>query len=62
MIQDIVLETAQAMNALQLSMSYSTAVTELAIDTQETTAQLVSQFSNNPPPVLPMGQIIDTYA
>ena len=61
MIQDIVLETAQAMNALQLSMSYSTAVTEMTMDAQETAAQMIAQMKSTPP-VLPMGQIIDTYA
>lgn len=60
MIQDIVLETAQAMNALQLSMSYTTAVTKLAMDAREAAAQMITCVKN-PPAAAPM-RIIDTYA
>lgn len=61
MIEDIVLETTQAMNALQLSMSYSVAVNEMVMEAQESAAQMISHV-NNPPVILPMGQLIDTYA
>lgn len=64
MIPDVVLETAQAINALQLSMSYSTAVTELAMEAQETAVQALPQMLTeaNLPPAPPLGQFIDTYA
>ena len=61
MIDDIVLETTQAINALQLSMSYSVAVTDMALEAQESAAQMITQVSA-PPPTLPMGRFIDTYA
>lgn len=61
MIDDIVLETTQAINALQLSMSYSVAVADMALEAQESAAQMITQVSA-PPPALPMGRFIDTYA
>lgn len=63
MIQDIVVETAQAMNAMQLSMSYSVAVNQLSMEAQEATAQMISQITSPPPPPsVSGGQLIDTYA
>ena len=59
MIQDVVLETAQAIHAMQLSMSYSNVVQKLSLDTQETVAQIVTQVM--PPPVS-AGHYIDTCA
>ena len=49
------------MNAIQLSMAYSTAVTKKAMETQETAAQdLIAQML---PQQVSAGQhIIDTYA
>lgn len=61
MIEEIVLETTQAMNALQLSMSYSAAVADMTLEAQETAAQMVSQMKTSPV-VYPLGQLIDTYA
>jgi len=61
MIEDIVVETTQAMNALQLSMAYSTAVNDMALEAQEAAAQMISQVKA-PPVTYPMGQVIDTYA
>ena len=61
-MQDMIIETAQAMNSLQLSMAYSVAVTDLAMDTTADLAQqAVSQIM---PPIAPvsMGAFIDTYA
>ena len=66
-MQDMLIETAQAMQSIQLSMSYSTAVTKLAKDAQETMGQAVTELMNAaapaaPLPVIPAGQYIDTYA
>lgn len=66
-MQDMLIETAQAMHSIQLSMSYSTAVTKLAMDAQETMGQAVTELMNAaapaaPAPVIPAGQYIDTYA
>ena len=66
-MQDMLSETAQAMQSIQLSMSYSTAVTKLAMDAQETMGQAVTELMNAaapaaPLPVIPAGQYIDTYA
>ena len=56
----IALETYQAMQSLQLSMSYSTAVEKKVLDSQEQVAQLIEKMM---PPVVPSQQhIIDTYA
>ena len=61
-MQDMIIETAQAMNSLQLSMAYSVAVTDLAMDTTTDLAQqAVSQLMPSVAPV-PMGTFIDTYA
>ena len=63
MLQDAILDTVQAMNAMQLSMSHSIAVTKLAMDSQETAAeQLVQQMMPAVSPAFPVGQYIDTYA
>lgn len=63
-MQDMLIETAQAMQSIQLSMSYSTAVTKLAMDAQETMGQAVTEMMKAVPaaPVIPAGQYIDTYA
>jgi non-homologous end joining protein Ku len=61
MIEEIVLETTQAMNALQLSMAYSNAVHEMMLEAHEAAAQMISQVKA-PPATYPMGQFIDTYA
>ena len=61
-MQDMIIETAQAMNSLQLSMAYSVAVTDLAMDTTADLAQqAVSQMMPSIAPVS-MGAFIDTYA
>lgn len=62
MLQDAILDTVQAMNAMQLSMSHSIAVTKLSMDSQEAAAeQLIQQMM--PAPASPnAGQFIDTYA
>ena len=63
MLQDAILDTVQAMNAMQLSMSHSIAVTKLAMDSQESAAeQLIQQMIPSTSPSLPAGQYIDTYA
>ena len=56
----ITLETVQAMNAMQMSMAYSTAVTKLGMETQELAAKTIEQML--PPPVPDQHHIIDTYA
>ncbi len=61
MIDSIALETAQAMNSIQLSMSYATAVTELAMDTQELALKNITDLLPAAP-TIPLGQYIDTYA
>ena len=61
-MQDMIIETAQAMNSLQLSMAYSVAVTDLAMETTADLAQqAVSQMMPAVAPV-PVGTFIDTYA
>lgn len=61
-MQDMIIETAQAMNSIQLAMAYSTAVTDLAMETTADLAQqAVSQLLPSISPV-PMGTFIDTYA
>ena len=63
MLQDAILDTVQAMNAMQLSMSHSIAVTKLAMDSQESAAeQLIQQMMPVASPAFPAGQYIDTYA
>lgn len=61
MIDSIALETTQAMNSIQLSMSYATAVTELAMDTQELALKNITDLLPAVP-TIPLGQYIDTYA
>lgn len=56
----ITLETVQAMNAMQISMAYSTAVTKMAMDTQELAAETVQKML--PPVVSDQQHLIDTYA
>lgn len=56
----ITLETVQAMNAMQMSMAYATAVTKLNMDTQEIAAQTVEKMM--PPVVSDQQHVIDTYA
>ena len=63
MLQDAILDTVQAMNAMQLSMSHSIAVTKLAMDSQESAAeQLIQQMMPAASSPFPAGQYIDTYA
>ena len=63
MLQDAILDTVQAINAMQLSMSHSVAVTKLSMDSQEAAAeQLVQQMTAAVPSSFPAGQYIDTYA
>ena len=63
MLQDAILDTVQAMNAMQLSMSHSVAVAKLSMDSQEAAAeQLVQQMIAAVPSPFPAGQYIDTYA
>ena len=63
MLQDAILDTVQAMNAMQLSMSHSIAVTKLAMDSQESAAeQMLQQMMPAVSPSFPAGQYIDTYA
>ena len=58
MLQDAILDTVQAMNAMQLSMSHSIAVAKLSMDSQEAAAeQFIQQMIS-----VPAGQYIDTYA
>ena len=56
----ITLETVQAMNAMQMSMAYSTAVTKLGMETQEIAAQTIEKML--PSPATFSDHIIDTYA
>lgn len=58
-MQNLIIETAQAMNSIQLSMAHSIAVTDLAM---ETTTELAQQVVNQLMPAVPAGSIIDTYA
>lgn len=67
MIQDVVIETAQAMNAMQLSMAYSTAMINKSMETQEMIAENMTQMLANAAapvslPAVDGGHIIDTYA
>ena len=58
----ITLETVQAMQAMQMSMAYSTAVQKLSMDTAELAGQTIEKMLP-PPPAAAGGQhIIDTYA
>ena len=63
MSQDLVIETAQAMNDMRLSISYAANAARPAAETQEVTQTLISYLDPDPsiPPVV-LGQIIDTYA
>lgn len=62
-MQDMIIETAQAMNSIQLSMAYSTAVTDLAMETTADLAQhAIAQLMPPPVAAVPMGTFIDTYA
>ena len=61
-MQNMIIETAQAMNSIQLAMAHSIAVTDLAMETTTEMAQLaVSQLMPAVAPV-PAGTFIDTYA
>lgn len=62
MLQDAILDTVQAMNAMQLSMSHSIAVTKLSMDSQEAAAEQFIQQMTPAAPLLNAGQFIDTYA
>lgn len=64
-MQDMIIETSQAMNSIQFAMARSVAVTDLALDTvndlaQQAIDQLLPAASSMPP--VPSGSIIDTYA
>ena len=62
MSQNLIIETAQAMNSMQLAMAHSFAVADLTL---ETTAELAQQaVAQLLPPVAPVpaGSFIDTYA
>ncbi len=61
MIDAVAFETTQAMNSIQLSMSYATSVTKLAMDTQELALKTITDMMPAAP-MMPLGQIIDTYA
>lgn len=61
MIDAVAFETTQAMNSIQLSMSYATSVTKLAMDTQELALKNITDMMPAAP-MMPLGQIIDTYA
>ena len=58
-MQNMIIETAQAMNSIQLAMAHSVAVTDLAL---ETTTELAQQAVAQLMPAVPAGSIIDTYA
>ncbi|MBR2928020.1 MAG: hypothetical protein IKC24_02565 [Oscillospiraceae bacterium] len=61
-MQNMIIETAQAMNSIQLAMAHSIAVTDLAMETTADLAQqAVSQMMPSVAPV-PAGTFIDTYA
>ena len=61
-MQNMIIETAQAMNSIQLAMAHSIAVTDLAMETTADLAQqAVSQLMPSVAPV-PVGTFIDTYA
>lgn len=55
----ITMETIQAMQAMQISMSYSTAVTKMAMEVEEIAAANITKML---PPPMPAGKYIDTYA
>ena len=57
----LVIETAMAMQAMQMSMSHSVSVTKMALEAQEVAAQAVQQML--PPQItVPAGTLSDTYA
>ena len=61
-MQNMIIETTQAMNSIQLAMAHSFAVADLTL---ETTAELAQQaVSQLLPPIAPgpTGSFIDTYA
>ena len=67
-IDDILLETTHAMDAIQLAMSYSASLHEKYAATQEEKITEAAQSGPKLPPqpaslpMLPVGRIIDTYA
>ena len=62
MLQDAILDTVQAMNAMQLSMSHSIAAAKLSMDSQEAAAEQFIQQMAPAVSSLTAGQFIDTYA
>lgn len=66
-IDDILLETTHAMDAIQLAMAYSASLNQKTQEAQvSAAAQNAPAFPppahQSPPPMLPSGRIIDTYA
>lgn len=62
-MQNMIIETAQAMNSIQLAMAHSIAVTDLALETTaELAQQVVAQMQQPPVAPVPTGSFIDTYA
>ncbi len=55
----ITMETIQAMQSMQISMSYSTAVTKMAMEVEELAVENITKML---PPPMPAGEYIDTYA
>lgn len=58
-MQNMIIETTQAMNSIQLAMAHSVAVTDMAL---ETTTELAQQAVAQLMPTVPAGTYIDTYA
>lgn len=61
-MQNMIIETAQAMNSIQLAMAHSIAVADLALETTTELAQQVVAQMQPPVAPVPAGSFIDTYA